>query len=575
MLEQMRKSSQSLLIYVLFGIVIAVFIINFGPQSRGGSCESTLADDHYAAKVAGEMVTSSDFHYGYMVTGGAQYPAQLAKQQRLKETVMDLLIDRELLAQEAERLGYVVSDEQVEDQIADAKLIGLGYRRTVPSMMKDGKFDYEAFKRFVQYELGVTPKNFIDEQKRELLAARVRDLMRAGVVVSPSEVKADYLRKNLQVNLEYVRFASRSFEDDVTPTPSDIADYAAKNEAKLKAIYDERKYVYEKMPKELHLRQILVKVPADATADVDKAAQKKAAALADRVRKGEAFDVVARASTEDDAAKARGGDLGWRGHGAVNLPGDLEKQLFDANVKKGDIVGPLKGANGYYVSKIEGTREGNIPFADVKLDLAEEKVRGELAAAKAKAAAAASLAAARAEPTKTLKDLYPGPQDDKADDADKAAAKPAKGKVAAKAPVDPHAPRAEETGLFAAHGTREGARVEGIGVSNELAKAAFALTTASPVAGPFEVTGNWYVVRLKERKDPDMADFDKKKDELARDAELTKWREVLGDWTHARCLEAKSAKRIQVNRDVLRYEDSNEPPPYEPCLGSQQRQLGG
>ena len=36
MLEQMRKSSQSLLIYVLFGIVIAVFIINFGPQSRGG-----------------------------------------------------------------------------------------------------------------------------------------------------------------------------------------------------------------------------------------------------------------------------------------------------------------------------------------------------------------------------------------------------------------------------------------------------------------------------------------------------------------------------------------------------------
>ena len=79
MLEQMRKSSQSLLIYVLFGIVIAVFIINFGPQSRGGSCESTMANDHYAAKVAGELVTSSDFHYGYMVTGGAQYPAQLGR----------------------------------------------------------------------------------------------------------------------------------------------------------------------------------------------------------------------------------------------------------------------------------------------------------------------------------------------------------------------------------------------------------------------------------------------------------------------------------------------------------------
>src|SRR5690348_9523933 len=83
MLEQMRKSSQSLLIYVLFGIVIAVFIINFGPQSRGGSCESTMANDHFAAKVGGELVTKNDFRYGFLVLGGAQYPAQMAKQQRL------------------------------------------------------------------------------------------------------------------------------------------------------------------------------------------------------------------------------------------------------------------------------------------------------------------------------------------------------------------------------------------------------------------------------------------------------------------------------------------------------------
>ena len=80
-------------------------------------------------------------------------------------------------------------------------------------------------------------------------------------------------------------------------------------------------------------------------------------------------------------------------------------------------------------------------------------------------------------------------------------------------------------------------------------------------------------MRLKERKDPDLAEFDKKKDELARDAELTKWIEVLTDWTKARCVEAKEAKRIQVNRDVLRYEDAGEPPAYEPCAN--RRQLGG
>ncbi|HVR03100.1 MAG TPA: hypothetical protein VMT47_13265, partial [Polyangia bacterium] len=119
----------------------------------------------------------------------------------------------------------------------------------------------------------------------------------------------------------------------------------------------------------------------------------------------------------------------------------------------------------------------------------------------------------------------------------------------------------------------EGAMVEGIGVSNDLAKAAFALTTAAPLAGPFEVAGSWIIVRLKERKDPDMAEFEKKKAELVRDAELTKWIEVLTDWTHARCVEARDGKRIQINRDEMRYEDSGEPPAYEPCLG--RRQIGG
>ena len=93
------------------------------------------------------------------------------------------------------------------------------------------------------------------------------------------------------------------------------------------------------------------------------------------------------------------------------------------------------------------------------------------------------------------------------------------------------------------------------------------------MAGPFEVSGTFVVVRLKDRKDPDLAEFEKNKVQLTRDAELTKWEQVLGDWTQARCLEAKQGHRISVNADVLRYEDSSETPAYEPC--SPRRQFGG
>jgi len=139
---------------------------------------------------------------------------------------------------------------------------------------------------------------------------------------------------------------------------------------------------------------------------------------------------------------------------------------------------------------------------------------------------------------------------------------------------DPAAgPRVEETGLFSLRASREGAIVEGIGVSTPLAKAAFALTAAAPAAGPFEVGGTFVVVRLKDRKDPDLVDFEKRKVELAREAELTKWERVLTDWTTARCQEAKQAKRISVNTDVLKYDDGSEPPAYEPC--APHRPFGG
>jgi len=564
MLERMRKSSQSLLIYALFLFLIAIFVISFGPQSRGTSCDQVMnGNEHFAAQVAGETITHNDFRYGFMLVGGAQVPAPLAKRERLKETVMDKLIERELLAKEADRLGFVVTDEQVEDQIADAKIIGLGALHTVPMLQKDGKFNYDAFKTFLQYQLGLTPKSFVEEQKRELLAARMRDLLRAGVSISADEVKSDYLQRNRQINLEYLRFSGTRYQGEVALTDADIADYAAKHDADLKKAYDQKRFVYEKVPEQRKLRQILVKVDKEAPAAAQKAAEAKANKLVDRLKKGAnasgkeglTFAELARDASDDPRTKESGGELGWRAKGASNLPSEAEDKVWSA--KTDAIVGPLRGNDGFVITKVEGQRSGAISYEQAKLELAEEKLRQERADAKAKAAANAAVAKLQASPGKTIKDLYPAPSDSDA----------------AAGPDRNAAPHGEETGLFALRATRDGALIEGIGVSNQLAKAAFALTPTAPVAGPFEVSGTFVVVRLKERKDPDLAEFEKNKVQLTRDAELTKWEQVLTDWTQARCVEAKQAHRISVNTDVLRYEDSSEPPPYEPC--SPRRLFGG
>ena len=459
MLDQMRKSSQSLVITILFGVVIAVFILNFGPQSRGSSCEQAMGrNEHHAAEVSGEAITTNDFRYGFLLSGGAQIPAKYAKQERLKEIVMDRLIDRELLAAEAERLGYAVTDEQVEDQIAEARIIGLGSVHNVPALQKDGKFDYDAFKSFVQLQLGVTPANFIEEQKKELMAARVRDLLRDGVTVSDDEVKTEFLRKNRQVNLEYMRFAGRRYEPEVTVTDAEIADYAAKNDAALHKAYDDKKFVYEKVPAQRQLREILVKVAKDAKPEAEKAAKAKADALAEKARKAPAaataaangktasFADLARTASDDTASKTKGGDSWWRAKGATGLGADGEAKVWDAT--PGTIVGPLRTADGFAIVKMEGAREGEVPFEKAKLELAAEKLREDRANARAKAAAEEAVAKAKQSPTTPLKATFPPPSD-----ADEAAGdKPGA------------APRVEETGLFAMRATREGAIIEGIGV---------------------------------------------------------------------------------------------------------------
>src|SRR5512132_3675150 len=63
MLDTLRANSRSVLTYVLFGIIIVVFVVSFGPGSRG--CTSGGRSDSWAAKVNGEAITPTDFDQQY------------------------------------------------------------------------------------------------------------------------------------------------------------------------------------------------------------------------------------------------------------------------------------------------------------------------------------------------------------------------------------------------------------------------------------------------------------------------------------------------------------------------------
>jgi peptidyl-prolyl cis-trans isomerase D len=550
MLEAMRRNSRNAIIYVLFGIIIAVFVINFGPGSRG--CAGNVVTN-VAAKVGGATITEHDFRFAYIALGGTQVPGQMAKERRLKEFVMDKLIERELLAEEATRLGFSVSTKEVEDMIADGRMMVMGVPRRVDSYVyKDGKFDYDRFKMVSQNQLGVSVVRFIEIERRELLADKAREVLKVSTKSSPEEVKDDFIDRGTQVNLEYARFSTRRYEDTTEASPAEIDAYVKAHEVDLKKQFEERAFLYKKLEKQLRLRHVLIEVAKDASPATALAAKKKIEEAAVKLKSGTTFVDVAREFSSENRTKQKGGLLpGWRKKGFTGFGEAIDEKLFAA--KRGDSVGPEKTDRGFELVFVEDIREGDVPVIIAEREIAESELLKQKAKSAAKAEAQAVLD--RVQKGEKLERILP--KSDSPEDAESGQVK------GLKQPNE--SPKISETGLF----SRRGEMVQDIGVSKELARRAFEMKPGE-ISGPFEVSGSWVIVRVKEHKDADLADFEKRKDELMRQATREKWASIVDSWSKQRCSEVRDQGGIHVNDEMLSYDGvlptrGNERSKYVPC----------
>jgi peptidyl-prolyl cis-trans isomerase D len=474
---------------------------------------------------------------------------------------MDLLITRELFAQDADKMGFHVSDEEIEDRIAQGRILAAGQPRNITrdyqyqfaALYKDG-FDYDKWRTsFCTYFLRTTPKKFIEEQRHELLAEKVEDLIRVATRVSPEEVKRAYIDHETQAKLEFVRFAARRFEDDLVLAPADIDAFLKENQAKVKEQYDQRAFLYKAGPKEaqVRVRAIFVATAKDAPKDDAAKAEAKIRDAAKKIKGGADFAQVARDVSEDERTKKRGGDLGWKRKGSAGLGPEFDDKVFA--LKKGETSDVIKTDRGFYLARAEDVREGDLPLDAVSRDLAEDLMRKERGAAKAKAEAADAVAKVKAGTA--IETLFPK------EDKDASAKPPTKVKGLVKSDTSP---RLQETGYFA----RKGNVLEDIGTTKDGTKAVFGNLKKGDVGGPYEVQGgvpSYVVVRLVDRKDPDMAAFETKHDEFTHEASVLKAQTVLLDLMHQRCVEARDSGKIAVNGEMLSYGGPDNGVPYAPC----------
>jgi peptidyl-prolyl cis-trans isomerase D len=365
-LPTMQSGFKQIFIIGAILAIIFVFIIQFRP----GTNVTTTGGPQCIAKVAGNCIEESDYLAAYRLLAPPRADNDDIKSLRMQRMVADGLVERWLLTQDAERLGISVSDDELSKQLVQGYArvslpaayedfftmrLGLlpdpvGPARTLQAREAGGKFDIKRYERTVREVTAKTPKDFREFQRKEMLAARVRELVKSRVRVSDAEARAQFEDDKRRATVEYAKLERRWYAKWVIDSNGEAVEtWAKEHDADIQQAWTSRKEGY--LPECRVARHILVKVDSEA-ADPE-AAKKKARAEIDAARKriegGESFADVARSMSQDLDSRPRGGELGCVGKGKSVKP--FEEALFA--LAEGKLSEPVESGFGMHLILVE------------------------------------------------------------------------------------------------------------------------------------------------------------------------------------------------------------------------------
>lgn len=490
MLDSMRKQGASVFLYLVFGLLIAIFVININPGSKQGDGGGCSTGGNAIVTVDGSRVGKN----AYLVAYSNRYIPNFMKMWGFKTSkerefaAVEMLIRREILAQAAADRGLRVNEDMVQEEIKKGYFFLAGLRIPLEDAIFDRHDDEKAIPgmpgqlpthmlpdcnkassgtacktwnadKFNQWYRGlnVSKNAYLDEQTRGMQAALMQEMLLASVRVSKEEARDAYIFQKSTVSYDVVSFEPGAYRSAMKLTDADIARYLAAHEEEVKARFKSDERTYKDVKPQVKLRQIFIakadekkeepkpEPPAAgsgsgsaAGAGSGSAAPKKddkkddkkpvglpieeaktkleAARVAIAGGKKKFSEAVTELSS-DEAAKANGGDLGWRTQDSPNL-GDKALNDQVKALKPGEMSAVVTVADkGVYLVKVEELRPlagaKDLTYDQVKLEIAAELARTEWSKEAAKRAALTALASAREGTGKNLGELFPESVEDK------------------------------------------------------------------------------------------------------------------------------------------------------------------
>jgi len=384
MLQAIRDGSKGPVAKVIVGLIILTFAL-FGIESivaLGGGEDAP-------ATVNGEEISEYQVLQAVQMQKrrlqaqfGENFDPSIFKDELLRESSVDSLINETIVKQSANEAGIYFSNADIDALILKS-----------PEFQVDGIFDPSQFD-LVLRSAGFTRQTYRDLLRTSLLTQQLQNAWQTTSFATPFESLETAKLESQTRDFAFAILSLEQMKKDVSVSDSEIEQYYEENtqefmipekvsikyvelsasqlEANVEITEDDIKERYEAIKaesnskKEYRAAHILL-------LSADQAAKDKMAKIQSELAKGKSFEELAKEYSEDDTSKFSGGDLGFADDSVY------EEEFTAALValNKGDVSQPVETRDGLHIIKLLDVRQPEVAaFSELK-DSLDKELRAE------------------------------------------------------------------------------------------------------------------------------------------------------------------------------------------------------
>lgn len=372
---------------VILVLIVLTFAL-FGVESylRGRDATDVVAEIGSAG--------ISQREYGIMVSQAqdrlrpqAQQNPQAAEylqSDAFKRSVLNEMIQRRVLLNQAAQMGMAVSENELREVIGSVSAF----------FDENGQFSAEKYEQLLRAQ-NLSPAEFERQIEQDLIVGRLQNTISETAIVADSTVRRLVKQRGQQREVSQLIFSPVEYREKITVTEEDTKKYFDDNkelfrlperarveylvlneeaaaetvsvtDAELEQSYNDRLTEFQ-TKEERRASHILISVAESALSEEKELAKKTANdVLAKLQAKEGSFAELAKQFSNDPGSAENGGDLGFFEKGL--MVESFDEAVFSASV--GEIQGPIETQYGFHIIRLDEIKPAETtPFDEVKEQL--------------------------------------------------------------------------------------------------------------------------------------------------------------------------------------------------------------